>query len=269
MQLDLAILLLKLAVAPAFIALISLIARSHGNRIAGWLVALPVNTGSVLVILSITEGNRFAANTALGALLGVASLGAFATGYSRSARRFSWPVCLLLATAAFALLTAALTFVPELVLLDLGIAVVALGLALGAVPKGPDTPVGPPQPRWEIPLRMLTAALLVLTITTLAASLGPQLSGLLTPIPVFTITLVIFTHSREGPGPVLVFLHGLLVGLFSFAAFCAVAAVLLVPYGLGIALGAGLAAFVGVYGIVRLVAGGGILTSRAMPGQSP
>ena len=255
MNVDLQLLLLKVAIAPAFIGILSLIALRYGHRTAGWLVALPVNTGSILFILALTEGTTFAASAALGALLGIVSLSAFSIGYARSAVRLRWPFCLGIAAAGFVISTALLSRAPELVSLDLAASLVAIGVVLVVVPKRVEPDLPPPAPRWEIPLRMLTAALLVLVITTAAAGLGPQLSGLLSPIPVFTITLVIFTHSRQGPSPVFVFLVGLQYGLFSFAAFCAVTAVLLVPYGLGIALGAGLAAFLGVYGIVRTVVG--------------
>ena len=249
---DLDVLLLKVAIAPVFIGVLSLIAQRYGHRAAGWLVALPVNTGSILLILTLTEGARFAATAALGALLGIVSIAAFSVGYSRSALRFTWPVCLGIAIAGFVVSTALLTQVPGLVLVDLAAAVAAVGVVLVTVPRR-ESGLPPPAARWEIPLRMLTATLLVLGITTAAAGLGPQLSGLLSPVPIFTITLIIFTHSRQGPTPVFVFLVGLQYGLFSFAAFCAVAAVLLVPYGLAIALGGGLAAFLGVYAIVRTV----------------
>jgi hypothetical protein len=245
------LLILKVAIAPAFIGLVSLIALRYGHRAAGWLVALPITTGSVLFVLTLTEGAAFASSAALGALLGVVSIGVFTLGYTLSAPRFPWPVCLGVAAGGFVVSTLVLSQVPGWVLVDLGGAVLALCLVLVVLPKPTGSTKATPAPRWEIPLRMLTAAVLVLAITTAAESLGSRLSGLLSPIPVFTITLVIFTHSREGPAPVFVFLRGLQYGLFSFAAFCAVVAVLLVPYGLGVAFAAGLGALLGVYAIVR------------------
>ncbi len=250
---SLELLLLKVAIAPAFIGVVSLIALRYGHRAAGWLVALPINTGTIIFILALTEGKAFAATAALGALLGIVSLSVFAIGYARSAMRFRWPLCLGIATAGFAVSTVVLSQVPEMVVVDLVGAVLAVGLVLALLPRRTEPAPSAPAPKWEIPLRMLTAALLVLVITTAAESLGARLSGLLSPIPAFTITLVIFTHSRQGPAPVFVFLGGLQYGLFSFAAFCAVVAVLLGPYGLPIAIGAGLVAFLGVYGLVRTV----------------
>jgi len=191
----------------------------------------------------------------VGALLGVISICAFTMGYASVAPRYSWPVCLGVAAAGFVTSTLLLSWAPELIVVDFAGSVLALCVVLAVLPKPAGSTKATPAPRWEIPLRMLTAAVIVLVITTAAENLGSQLSGLLSPIPVFTITLVIFTHSREGPAPVFVFLRGLQYGLFSFAAFCAVVAVLLVPYGLGIAFPAGLAALFAAYAVVRTVVG--------------
>jgi hypothetical protein len=250
---SLELLLLKVVIAPAFIGVVSLIALRYGHRVAGWLVALPINTGTIIFILVLTEGTSFAATAALGALLGIVSLSVFAIGYARSATRFRWPLCLGIATLGFVVSTVVLSQVPEMVPVDLAGSVAAVALVLALLPRPAEPVPSAPAPRWEIPLRMLTAALLVLVITTAAESLGARLSGLLSPIPVFTITLVIFTHSRQGPAPVFAFLDGLQYGLFSFAAFCAVVAVLLGAYDLVVAISAGLAAFLGVYGLVRFV----------------
>ncbi|MFZ1023591.1 MAG: hypothetical protein WAN87_05605 [Thermoplasmata archaeon] len=249
------ILLLKVAIAPAFVGLVSLIALRYGHRAAGWLVALPITTGTILVVLTLTEGTAFASSAAVGALLGIVSTCVFCLGYASSAPRYPWPVCLGVAAAGFGVSTLVLSRLPEIVIVDLVGSVLALCVVLVVIPKPTGSAKATPLPRWEIPLRMLTAAVIVLTITTAAANLGSQLSGLLSPIPVFTITLVIFTHSREGPAPVFVFLRGLQYGLFSFAAFCAVVAVLLVPYGIGIAFTAGSGALLGVYAVVRAVLG--------------
>jgi hypothetical protein len=247
------LLVLKVVIAPVFVGLLSLIALRYGHRTAGWLVALPVNTGTIVFVLTISEGPGFAATVALGALLGIVSISVFTIVYARSAVRLPWPVCLGLACLGFLASTLVLSRFPELVVAELVAAVVAVAVVLRFVPIGKELEGPPASPRWEIPLRMFTAASLVLVITTAAGALGPRLSGLLSPVPVFTITLVIFTHSRHGPAPVFVFLNGLQYGLFSFAAFCAVVGVLLVPDGLAVSFAAGLAAFLAVYAVLRRV----------------
>lgn len=245
------LLLLKVAIAPFFVGIVSLFAVRYGHRAAGWLVALPINTGTIVFVLTLTEGADFAAAAALGALLGVVSSSVFVIVYARSALRYRWSLCLGLAIAGFGVSTVLLSQVAEPAVVALAAAVLAVTVALLLVPT-PQASVAPAwAPRREIPLRMLTAALLVATITTGASTLGARLSGLLSPIPVFTITLVIFTHSRHGPSPVFVFLQGLQYGLYSFAAFCAVVGVLLVPYGLAVAFGSGLLAVLAVFAVVR------------------
>ncbi len=245
------LLLLKVAIAPFFVGIVSLFAVRYGHRAAGWLVALPINTGTIVFVLTLTEGADFAAAAALGALLGVVSSSVFVIVYARSALRYRWSLCLGLAIAGFGVSTVLLSQVAEPAVVALAAAVLAVTVALLLVPT-PQASVAPAwAPRREIPLRMLTAALLVATITTGASTLGARLSGLLSPIPVFTITLVIFTHSRHGPSPVFVFLKGLQYGLYSFAAFCAVVGVLLVPYGLAVAFGFGLLAVLAVFAVVR------------------
>lgn len=251
MDVGLQILLLKVTIAPGFVGVVSLVALRYGHRAAGWLVALPINTGTIVSVLVLTEGPSFAATAAVGALLGIVSLSVFAIGYARSAVRYPWPVCLGVASAGFVASTLVLAQLPEVASLDLLAAVVSLVLVLVLLPRREDPEPSTSAPRWEIPLRMLTAALLVVGITTAADNLGPRLSGLLSPVPVFTITLAVFTHSRQGPAPVFRFMNGLQHGLFSFAAFCVVVGMLLVPYGLPIAIGLGLAAFFGVYALDR------------------
>jgi len=249
------LLVLKLVIAPTFVGITSLVALRYGHGVAGWLVALPISTGTIILVLTFADGPRFAAVTALGALTGTVSVAAFVIGYARSASRYRWPICLGVAAGGFAASTTILSQVPALVGADLLGAVLALLVALVLVPGVPEPAPPPAPPRWEIPARMLTAAVLVLVITTAAAGLGARLSGLLSPIPVFTITLAIFTHSRYGPAYVFVFLGGLLRGMFSFAAFCAVVGVLLVPFGLADALSLGLAALFVTYALVRWISG--------------
>jgi len=55
-----------------------------------------------------------------------------------------------------------------------------------------------PLPRWVIPMRMLTATLLLAAITASAQWLGPVASGLLAPIPIIAWPLAVFAHVQGG-----------------------------------------------------------------------
>jgi uncharacterized membrane protein (GlpM family) len=66
---------------------------------------------------------------------------------------------------------------------------------------------------------MVAATTVVVLITALAPLLGPHLSGLLSPFPVFGAVLAVFTHYTHGPHAATQTLDGLLVGLLAAAVF--------------------------------------------------
>jgi len=63
--------------------------------------------------------------------------------------------------------------------------------------------------------------------TTSARALGPQLSGLITPFPIFVSVLVAFTHRQQGVAAAGRFLRGHAISLHGFAAFFLVVGALL------------------------------------------
>ena len=78
---------------------------------------------------------------------------------------------------------------------------------------------------------MVSAMLLILVVTGIAAPLGPSLTGALTPFPITLSVLLAFTHAREGAATMVRFLHGFMAGMWSFAVFCFVVAIALHPLG--------------------------------------
>lgn len=230
-------LLLKILVTPAIIGTASLAGRRWGHSISGWLIALPLTTGPITFFLALSHGPAFAANAAAGTLAGGISQAAFVTAYSQLAWHWKWPYALGAAILGFAVCTAALEYVTfPLVPLFIVIFLVFM-LVLRALPRhsDPNETTDTLPPRWDIPLRMLIATLFVLLITAAAPSLGPRLTGLLAPFPLFTTILAAFAHHQSGPGAAIKVLRGLMMGIFSYASFFFVLAVLLVPAGIGIA----------------------------------
>jgi len=90
-------------------------------------------------------------------------------------------------------------------------------------------------PWWDLPARMLVATVFVLALTSAAPALGSRLSGLLSPFPVYAAVLCVFAHRLQGASAAIAVMRGLLLGLFSFAAFFAVLAFLLEPGGVALA----------------------------------
>src|SRR6185436_13366558 len=104
-------------------------------------------------------------------------------------------------------------------------------------------------PRGDLPARMILATVVVLLITALAPRLGARLSGLLATYPLFAAILTAFGHRQEGAGAAIGVLRGLLFGLFSFAGFCLVLALGLVPLGIAGAFAAAIAVALLVQGL--------------------
>ncbi len=245
-------LLLKILVTPAIIGTASLAGRRWGHSISGWLIALPLTTGPITFFLALSHGPAFAANAAAGTLAGGISQAAFVTAYSQLAWHWKWPYTLAAAVAGFAICTVVLEQVTLPLLPLCAFVFLVFILVLKALPRqtDPNEVTDALPPRWDIPLRMLIATVFVLVITALAPSFGPRLTGLLAPFPLFTTILVAFAHHQTGPAAAIKVLHGLLLGLFSYASFFFVLAILLVPAGIGLAFAIAIVTVLTMQGIM-------------------
>ena len=72
-----------------------------------------------------------------------------------------------------------------------------VGLVVGPHPAAPAAAIEPPA--WDLPVRAVTAAAMVVTITAVSSAMGPHVSGLLAPAPIVTSVLAAFTHAQRGP----------------------------------------------------------------------
>jgi len=221
----------KLLLTPALVAAASLVARRWGARVAGWLVGFPFTSGPVALILVLDYGRGFAAAAAVGTLLGVLSQAAFAIAYTRVARRLGWPGALAAGTLAFAASTLALAHVGASPPVAAGLVAAGLSLALAVTPPPARPERSERPPVWDLPARMLVATGFVLAVTALASRLGPELTGLLTPFPLYAAVLAVFAHLHGGPEPASAVMRGLLTGLYGFGAFFLTLSLLLVPVG--------------------------------------
>jgi hypothetical protein len=240
-----AILAVKLLLAPSFVVGASLASRRFGARVGGLLGGLPVVAGPILLVFALTHGRAFAAGAAAGTLLGLISLIVFVVVYGRLAGAVSWTCSMLAGWLAFAAATALFSMVTISAGVALALAGAAIAIALVALPPSPEVlAVEEPSPAWDLPLRACCTILLVLALTAVAGWLGPQLSGLLAPFPIIATVLAVFTHTQRGPQELLRLLRGLISGFGAFALFCFTLAVSLRT--LTIAEAFGLASFVAV-----------------------
>src|SRR5262249_43491315 len=200
----------------------------------GWLVGLPLTSAPVVFFLALDHGLNFAAATSIGILTGAISGAAFCLAYSRLAYYWHWPLTvstswLVFVAATWLLLPLTLPPIP----LFLGLAALLVAILL-LMPRAAAPVAVAATPWWDIPTRMLAATTVVLLLTALAPTLGPHLSGLLAPFPVFATILGVFTHHLRGPASAARLMRGVVLGMFAFASFFLVVAPLIQPAGLAL-----------------------------------
>ena len=234
--------LLKLVLTPALIGTASLAGRRWGPAVSGWLVGFPFTSAPIVFFLALAHGLGFAAAAATGTLMGTVSQAGFCLAYGRLASR-GWPGAVAGGSLAFAASTAILQRLTlplaPLALVALAALVVAIRLMPGRT-GGPSATMGP-LPLWDLPARMVVATGFVLLLTALAPALGPRLTGLLAPFPLYGGVLAVFGHHLQGPAAAVGVLRGLLLGTFGFGGFFLVLAAGLERAGIALAFAAAVA----------------------------
>ncbi len=226
---------LKLTLVPLFLLVVSMSGTWWGPSIAGWLAGLPVVAGPILFLLVLAHGPAFGAHAALLSLAAILASEAFNFAYAWTCRARGWPVALAAGLATWAVAASALSAFPESSNLPLA----AVAAALAAIAFGraflPRTAIGAaslPLTRRDLAGRMLAGALLTLAVTAVSGRAGPAWSGLLAVFPLLGSVLAVSSHRAHGPDFAIALLRGMVLGRFSFVAFC-----LMLAFGLPLAPG--------------------------------
>lgn len=218
-------LILKLTVVPLFIAAVTLAGRRWGASVAGLLGGFPIIAGPIVIFIALEQGTQFGALAATAAISAVAGLLVFGIAYCWASIRWSWPVALICAIGAWFATATVLAVLP----VSPVAALIVAGLSFVLTPR-----VLPPSKSvattggslTDLPYRMITGALLTLGVTETAAVLGEVWSGLLAVFPIIGLVLSVFTHRALGPHQVTHLYRGMVQGLYSFAVFFLVLALL-------------------------------------------
>lgn len=225
-----AVLALKLTLAPALVATATRVARRLGHRAGGIIGGFPVVAAPIVLIYAVEHGAGFAEHAARATVLGIVSLVGFCVAYALVARHVGWPLAVLAGWAAFGIGT--LVFDAARLPLAAGAVLAAASVALAAwwfarVEHDPSD-----APKADLmALRLLITAAMVVALTAAAGSLSPWVSGLVAPFPIITAVLAGFAHAQVGPGASIELLGGLVPGLASFVVFFVALAVGVGPLG--------------------------------------
>jgi hypothetical protein len=232
------ILLLKLTLTPLLIGGASLAARRWGPSVGGWIVSLPLTSAPVVFFLALDHGPTFAASAAVGVLVGLGILGGWSLGYVAARRRGPFTAVVAAGVVFVTLGVAVQPFLGAPFLLLAILTLLTVAVAIRSLPAGGGVRSEAPHPAWDLPARVIVGTTIVVTLTSVAQLLGPQLSGLLAAYPVYVSVMSVFTQLREGPAGAVDVIRGLLTGLFGTIVFYVVLDPMLTIAGVAPAFGA-------------------------------
>ncbi len=212
--------LLKLTLVPFFLFVVSMAAVRWGPSVAGWLAGLPIVTGPILYLLVLDHGGAFGVTAAAAALSAILASEAFNLAYAWTCRRSHFALAAIAGLLAWLVAAIGLTTLPA----GPAFAVAAAGLGVASaqvfLPRTNAAARTISITRTDLAMRMLAGAALTLAVTMLSFSLGAQWSGVLSVFPLLGLILSVSSQRAHGPDFVVRLLRGMVLGRFSFAAFC-------------------------------------------------
>ena len=242
---------LKLALVPGFLAALTMAGRVWGPSVAGWLAGLPVVAGPIVLLLALERGEAFAVQASVASIAAIAASEAFNFAYAWTCRVNRWPVALMAALFAWALVAVLLTHLSVSLAWSLAAACVAVAVSQAGLPRVEGAVPAARTGVADLALRMLAGALLTLAVTTLSASMGAAWSGILSVFPLLGIVLAVSAQRAHGAGFVALLMRGMVIGRASFAAFFTVVALTLPTLGVPGAFACGAVVSVLVQGATK------------------
>ncbi|MEO8143409.1 MAG: hypothetical protein ABI654_04275 [Betaproteobacteria bacterium] len=190
----------KVAAAAIFVVTASRATERAGPLLGAMIATLPVSAGPVYVFLALDHGAAFIAESARMSVAATSATAAFVAAHAFAAQRFATPASLALATLAWFVAALALQLrdwsYVEACLLYAGAFVLAIrGLRRFAVAvEAPPVP----RARFDLVLRVLLVAAVVVATTFASHALGPAVAGVLATYPVVFTSLVVILQPRCG-----------------------------------------------------------------------
>lgn len=224
-------LVLKLSLVPFFLLIISKSGAWWGPGIAGWLAGLPVVAGPILYLLVVMHGPEFGVRAATLSLSAILASEAFNFAYAWSCRSWRWPGALAVALLAWLVCATVLACMPVSPAWALGAALIGVTFGQTLLPRARARTTGTTLTHRDLVSRMAAGALLTLLVTAWSARVGAGWSGILAVFPLLGSILSVSSHRAHGAEFVISMLRGMVLGRFSFAAFCLCLVFALPHYG--------------------------------------
>src|SRR2546428_755376 len=168
------LLILKLTLVPALVVSVSVAARRWGPVVGGLLTSFPIVTGPALFFFAVEQGDAFAAEAARAVLVALVGVAVSGLVYAWASLGTPWWISLSACWSSFVATTLALQRTHWHVLAALAVALVSFVLAHMLLPPS-GAHAAPVRLQWDLPLRAISSMIVVVSVTALAAHLGPAL----------------------------------------------------------------------------------------------
>ena len=211
---------LKLTLVPLFLLIVSMSGKWWGPSIAGWLAGLPVVAGPILYLLVLSHGAEFGARAAERSLSAVLASEAFNFAYAWTCRSRGWPTALAAALVTWIATAYGLSLLPASAVWATVAAFGAVCFGQAFLPRSSASASAGSLSRADLLSRMIAGAILTLTVTAISGSVGAAWSGLLAVFPLLGVILSVSSHRAHGAPFVISLIRGMVLGRFSFMAFC-------------------------------------------------
>src|SRR5215469_17329172 len=193
-------LVFKMAMTAAVVVFISIVVERSGPFIGALIAALPTAAGAAYIILALEHPPAFIAAGAVGSAAATAAVSIFCLVYTVLAQRHGLVLSLGVAVAVWFVAAATLrlnTWTP-LTALILNVIVFGITVPLSWRYRTSGPPAKFLRTPYDIPLRALTAAIVVVAVTTASYSIGSFASGMFALFPIVFCSSIVILHPRVG-----------------------------------------------------------------------
>lgn len=240
-------LLLRMAIAAAFVVSASIITERSGPVIGALVATLPISAGPSYVFLALDHDAAFIAEGALASLPINAATIYLALTYAVLAQRFSMWVSAGAAIAVWLVLATIIRQFQWTLLSGVIANVVTFAICVPLLRPYMHVDRMPVIARrwYDIPLRAALVAALVATVVSTSNWVGPRVSGVIALFPIVFTSLMLVLHPRIGGKPTAAAISNGAWGLMGFGLAIAVLHVAVLRFGSAIGLSLALTTCVG------------------------
>jgi uncharacterized membrane protein (GlpM family) len=191
---------LKMALTAFIVVVVSVTVERSGPFLGALIAALPTAAGAAYIILAFEHPPDFIAASAVGSAAATAAVSIFALIYTVLAQRHGVLPSVGLAIVVWFAAAAALRAVTWTPLTALMLNVVVFGVTVPLSWRYRTS--GPPakfmRSVYDVPVRALSAAIVVVIVTTASTSIGSFASGMFAVFPIVMACTAVILHLRVG-----------------------------------------------------------------------